>query len=50
MPVRATVFSYFELDDLPALLRAISQAGFATGTRIHLGTYGVNGEAWKSVV
>jgi hypothetical protein len=28
MPVRAAVFSYFELDDLPELLRAISGAGF----------------------
>jgi hypothetical protein len=45
MPVRAAVFSYFELDDLPGLLRAISGAGFPPGTRIHLGTYGVNGEA-----
>ena len=45
MPVRAAVFSYFDLDDLPDLLRAISQAGFPADTRIHLGTYGVNGEA-----
>jgi hypothetical protein len=45
MPVRAAVFSYFELDDLAELLRAISGAGFPAGTRIHLGTYGVNGEA-----
>jgi hypothetical protein len=45
MPVRAAVFSYFALDDLPELLRAISEAGFPADTRIHLGTYGVNGEA-----
>lgn len=45
MPVRAAVFSYFELDDLPGLARAISEAGFPADTRIHLGTYGVNGEA-----
>jgi hypothetical protein len=45
MPVRAAVFSYFELDDLPGLARAMSEAGFPADTRIHLGTYGVNGEA-----
>ncbi|MBA2298612.1 MAG: hypothetical protein H0W14_11320, partial [Actinobacteria bacterium] len=45
MPVRAAVFSYFELDDLPDLLRAISEAGFPAATRLHVGTYGVNGEA-----
>lgn len=45
MPVRAAVFSYFDLDDLPVLLREISEAGFPAGTRIHVGTFGVNGEA-----
>ena len=45
MPVRAALFSYFELDDLERLIRAIDAAGFSADVRIHIGTYGVNGEA-----
>jgi hypothetical protein len=45
MPVRACVFSYFDLDTLPRLLREIAEAGMPASTRIHVGTYGVNGEA-----
>jgi hypothetical protein len=45
MPVRAALFSYFELDDLTRLLDAISGSGMPAGTRVHIGTYGVNREA-----
>src|SRR5262245_58316574 len=49
MPVRAAVFSYFELDDLTRLMDAISGSGMPAGTRVHIGTYGVNREASTTV-
>ena len=45
MPVRAALFSYFELDHLTRLLDAISGSGMPARTRVHIGTYGVNEEA-----
>jgi hypothetical protein len=45
MPVRAALFSYFELDDLPRLMDAIAASGMPAGTRVHVGSYGVNAEA-----
>jgi hypothetical protein len=45
MPVRACLFSYFELDTLRRLLPAIAESGMRPSTRVHVGTYGVNGEA-----
>jgi hypothetical protein len=45
MPVRAALFSYFLLDDLPKLMNAIAASGMPSGTRIHVGTYGVNDQA-----
>ncbi len=45
MPVRAVLFSYFEIDDLVRLMDAIDASDMPTGTRIHVGTYGVNFEA-----
>jgi hypothetical protein len=45
MPVRAALFSYFELDDLIRLMDAISSSGMPAQTRVHIGTYGVNREA-----
>ena len=44
-PVRAALFSYFELGDLPQLMDAIGASGMPSGTRAHVGTYGVNAEA-----
>jgi hypothetical protein len=44
-PVRAALFSYFDLGDLPQLMDAISSSGMPAGTRVHVGTYGVNAEA-----
>lgn len=45
MPVRAALFSYFELADLPRLLAAIDSSGMPAETRVHVGTYGVNADA-----
>ena len=45
MPVRASVFSYFELDDLTRLMNAIAGSGMPPGVRVHIGSYGVNREA-----
>jgi hypothetical protein len=45
MAVRACVFSYFDLDTLPRLLQELASAGMPLSTRIHVGTYGVNGQA-----
>ena len=45
MPVRAALFSYFELDDLTRLMDAIAASGMPPGVRVHIGTYGVNAEA-----
>ena len=45
MPVRAALFSYFELTDLPRLLNAIDSSGMPAETRVHVGTYGVNADA-----
>jgi hypothetical protein len=44
MAVRAALLSYFEIDDLPRLLDAVAVSGMPQGTRIHIGTYGVNRE------
>ena len=49
MPVRAALFSYFELDDLIRLMDAISGSGMPAGTRVHIGTYGVHSEASTTV-
>jgi hypothetical protein len=45
LPVRAALFSYFELDDLTRLMNAIAGSGVPRGVRVHVGTYGVNREA-----
>jgi hypothetical protein len=45
MPVRACLFSYFELNDLPRLMDAIAASGMPAETRIHVGSYGVNAGA-----
>jgi hypothetical protein len=45
MPVRAALFSYFELDDLPRLMSALDASGMPAETRVHVGTYGVNADA-----
>lgn len=42
MPVRAALLSYFELEDLPRLLQALSGAGMPADVRVHIGTFGVN--------
>jgi hypothetical protein len=44
MPVRAALFSYFELDNLPRLLSALESSGMPAETRVHVGTFGVNAE------
>ena len=44
MPVRAALFSYFELDDLPRLMNAVASSGMPAGTRVHVGSFGVNAE------
>jgi hypothetical protein len=43
--VRACLFSYFEVEDLPKLMAAIRAAGMPTGTRVHVGSYGVNADS-----
>ena len=45
MPVRAALFTYFELDDLTRLMNAIAGSGMPAGVRVHIGSYGVNEEA-----
>ncbi|MEP6910485.1 MAG: hypothetical protein ABI896_08665 [Actinomycetota bacterium] len=45
MPVRAALFSYFDLADLPRLVDAIDASGMPAETRVHVGTYGVNADA-----
>ena len=45
MPIRAALFSYFELDDLTRLMNAIAGSAMPPGIRVHIGTYGVNREA-----
>jgi hypothetical protein len=45
MPVRAALFSYFELTELPRLLDAIGASGMPGGTRVHVGSYGVSADA-----
>jgi hypothetical protein len=49
VPVRACVFSYFDLESLSRLLPAIADAGMPRSTRIHVGTYGVNAEASEDI-
>jgi hypothetical protein len=45
MPLRAALFSYFELADVTRLMNAIAGSGMPDGVRVHVGTYGVNREA-----
>ena len=45
MPVRAALFSYYELSNLPRLLSAIEVSGMPARTRVHVGSYGVSAEA-----
>jgi hypothetical protein len=45
MPVRAALFSYFELEDVTRLVEAISGSGMPESTRVHIGSYGVNADA-----
>ena len=45
MPIRAALFSYFELDDLVRLMEAIDASDMPAGARIHVGSYGVNFDA-----
>src|SRR6478609_2491942 len=49
LAVRACLFSYFELDDLTRLMNAISASGMPAGTRVHIGSYGINAEASTTV-
>ena len=44
-PVRAALLSYFELDDLFDLMEAVAASGMPAGTRVHVGTYGINRDA-----
>jgi hypothetical protein len=37
MPVRAALFSYFELDDLTQLMDALAGSGMPEGVRVHIG-------------
>jgi hypothetical protein len=48
--VRACLFSYFEVEDLPRLIDAIRGSGMPAGTRVHVGSYGVNAETSARVV
>ena len=45
MPVRAALLSYFDVNDLPRLMNAVRSAGMPPGTRVHIGSYGVNRDA-----
>ncbi|HYZ20485.1 MAG TPA: hypothetical protein VE615_13140 [Gaiellaceae bacterium] len=40
--MRAALLSYFENEDLPRLLQALSAAGMPADVRVHVGTFGVN--------
>jgi hypothetical protein len=44
-PIRAALLSYFELVDLPVLMDAVADSGMPAGTRVHVGTYGINRDA-----
>jgi hypothetical protein len=44
MSVRAALFSYFDVDDVPRLVHAIADSGMPAGVRVHMGTYGVNAD------
>src|SRR6266508_104839 len=48
--VRACLFSYFEVEDLPRLMEAIRASGMPAGTRVHVGSYGVNAETSARVI
>jgi len=48
--IRACLFSYFEVEDLPRLMDAIAASGMPAGTRIHVGSYGVNAETSTRVL
>src|SRR6266511_4123374 len=48
--VRACLFSYFEVEDLPRLMEAIRASGMPAGTRVHVGSYGVNDETSARVI
>src|SRR5437899_2065180 len=43
--MRAALLSYFEVEDLPRLMNAVRSAGLPAGTRVHIGSYGVNRDA-----
>jgi hypothetical protein len=44
MPIRAAIFSFFELDDLPRLMSAVESSGIPAETRVHVGSFGVNAD------
>jgi hypothetical protein len=46
---RVLVVSYFEPDDVPKLIRAIKATRTPPGTRIYVGSYGVNAPASRQV-
>jgi hypothetical protein len=48
--IRACLFSYFEVEDLPRLMEAIRASGMAAGARVHVGSYGVNAETSARVL
>lgn len=43
--IRACLFSYFELEDLPRLMDGVRASGMPAGARVHVGSYGVNDES-----
>jgi hypothetical protein len=49
MPVRAALLSYFELEDLPRLLQAVSGSGMPPEVRVHIGTFGVSQDASEQI-
>src|SRR5919108_2101949 len=49
VPVRLLLLSYFEPDDVPKLVRAIRATRTPPGTRIYVGSYGVNGPVSRQV-
>ena len=46
---RILLLSYFEPDDVPKLIRAIRATATPPGTRIYVGSYGVNGPVARQV-
>jgi hypothetical protein len=49
VPRRLLVLSYFEPDDVPKLIRAVRATRTPPGTRIYIGSYGVNGPVSRQV-